>query len=423
MRWTRVLGLAVVITAALLTVRAELDKTGALILDKASWVLVAFSWWGIVSACWRSWRRRLCAYYEAQVERELAAARATDSVSSVAPAPPASPHSIRVRLLSYNVFIRPPGVTSHGNDYKDERLGRILAQLILRNADVVALQELFALGAPRRAAFLATAANLGGYRYSTSLPYPPPLLCWPPKVVDGGVTILSRHPIVASHHTTYRSAHWRYIDVLTAKGVLHARIALPAPLNTAQSGGRLEVDVFATHAQAGDIRYRGIAGVRRRQIHQLATFLHRHGSATRPLIVCGDLNVNGRRSATDSSDSEEYREMMQMLRQSPREGSADATRPPLRDLLREEHHGSHPITVGDVDADGRPVEHSLAGAKDRACRKRLDYVLVREAVSIPLSASRTRVMPFRVQPPEKTPFEQLSDHYALESILDWRVNG
>lgn len=38
------------------------------------------------------------------------------------PAAPPPPKVPRIRLLTYNVFLRPPGINTHGDDYKDDRL-------------------------------------------------------------------------------------------------------------------------------------------------------------------------------------------------------------------------------------------------------------------------------------------------------------
>ena len=35
----------------------------------------------------------------------------------------------RVRILTYNVFLRPPGINNNGNDYKNERCEKIIEQL------------------------------------------------------------------------------------------------------------------------------------------------------------------------------------------------------------------------------------------------------------------------------------------------------
>ena len=43
-----------------------------------------------------------------------------------------------IRLLTFNIFIRPPLVNDFGNDYKDERLAYFTKE-ILPNYDVICL--------------------------------------------------------------------------------------------------------------------------------------------------------------------------------------------------------------------------------------------------------------------------------------------
>jgi len=69
--------------------------------------------------------------------------------------------AVKVRLLSYNVFCRPPGIKNNSDDYKDERLNEIMTDEVVGQFDVVAFQELFAFGSSRQQRVLEKARQLG----------------------------------------------------------------------------------------------------------------------------------------------------------------------------------------------------------------------------------------------------------------------
>lgn len=54
-----------------------------------------------------------------------------------------SPTKGHIRLLTYNIFLRPPFIRNNADDYKNERFEEFLNHL--DNYDVIALQEMFSL--------------------------------------------------------------------------------------------------------------------------------------------------------------------------------------------------------------------------------------------------------------------------------------
>jgi hypothetical protein len=54
-----------------------------------------------------------------------------------------SPNKGHIRLLTYNIFLRPPFIRNNADDYKNERFEEFLNHL--DNYDVIALQEMFSL--------------------------------------------------------------------------------------------------------------------------------------------------------------------------------------------------------------------------------------------------------------------------------------
>jgi endonuclease/exonuclease/phosphatase family metal-dependent hydrolase len=105
---------------------------------------------------------------------------------------------------------------------------------------------------------------------------------WALAIEDSGLVLLSRYPIVAVHHHTFRSR--RGFDAWVRKGVLHAVVQLDT------TSPESSLDVFVTHLQAQRYHH-----ARRGQIKELTRFIrkHRRVSATRPALVMGDFNIDG----------------------------------------------------------------------------------------------------------------------------------
>jgi endonuclease/exonuclease/phosphatase family metal-dependent hydrolase len=45
------------------------------------------------------------------------------------------------KILTYNIFLRPPGVANHKNDFKSERLSHFVETM--KDYDIICLQEIF----------------------------------------------------------------------------------------------------------------------------------------------------------------------------------------------------------------------------------------------------------------------------------------
>lgn len=98
-------------------------------------------------------------------------------------------HNETPRVLTFNMFMRPPGIKNNEDDYKDERLDYIIKH-VLPSYDIVTIQEAFAYANRRIDRFLTEAFDQGFY-YNVASPrhYPWDL------AGDGGLLILSRFPI------------------------------------------------------------------------------------------------------------------------------------------------------------------------------------------------------------------------------------
>lgn len=101
-----------------------------------------------------------------------------------------------------------------------------------------------------------------------------------------GLAVASRHPIVSTLTRAFAPPHVG-AERFARKGMMHARLEVRGA----------EVDVINTHLQSG--RSRGAVAVRVAQIEQLRRFAEEVGSASRPLVVCGDFNVDALRPKRD----------------------------------------------------------------------------------------------------------------------------
>ncbi|KAJ3019464.1 hypothetical protein HKX48_002052 [Thoreauomyces humboldtii] len=311
-----------------------------------------------------------------------------------ASAPLASP---RVRLLTLNLFLRPPLVHSHASDHKESRLERFLTH-VLPNYDVVCLQECFSFATDRRKQIVERAKQMGFVSSVAS-----PEGGWFKARVDGGLLILSRKEVVAEAKIVFpRGVH---SDWLAAKGVIYAKIQL-SPSST--------LHLFTTHLQASygpQPPESPSLTVRLAQIRATSTFISTTLSTHPPspddiVLLCGDLNVNGRPShdaVVGTLHGDEYVRMMEAL---PCPGRR------IRDLLYETC-GEHPITTG-----------TLFEGTVKASESSIDYVM-RIVDDPPPTPSEEKVVvrelkreEFKVDAAEGLPYTNISDHMGVSCVLE-----
>ncbi|KAM9958641.1 hypothetical protein ACTFIW_012230 [Dictyostelium discoideum] len=450
-----------------------------------------------------------------------------------------------IKLLTYNVFIRPPGIKNNENDWKDERIeclisdslsphinynkgsksaqgipntvysvdktsfpyipyfspwkypvyGKLMevtgmnkkaksppppsslkqqnlhnnssdyqsiapSKSILAQYDIICLQELFSAFSYRQRRFIEKAEQQGFQYYATS-PSPPYLRST--FLVDGGLTVISKYPIVASDFFLYEQGVDS--DMLSSKGVLYTKIKV-VPTGSSNDDENF-IHLFTTHMQAsyapksdGSKTVKASAtqdqasnykndNIRLVQLSQLREFIFEKTFKDKSIIIlAGDLNVNGRVSKDDPKDGESYLQMLELLSNTDQRDLPTGKKIfTIQDLLRDDFNGEHPPTVGDIKflKDKKqeiPLETVLTNPNDFGCMKRLDYILLfnREfetsidgvelnfKVPSPTQPSKhsqqhssisplkgsTKVDPFFIQ---GFPFTQLSDHYGVSTIL------
>lgn len=189
-----------------------------------------------------------------------------------------------IRVLTYNIFLRPPLAKNNENDWKDDRLEDFLK--LLHNYDVICLQEIFGAYNSRKNKLIRAATKNGLFFYvEQNAPS-----FYSRYIADGGLLILSRFPIV--NYSVYFFNYGVLSDSLAQKGALYAQIEI--------GGGLLHL--FNTHTQASYINdlhdlFEASYSTRMDQIKQLADFisdvLNKHYDSSKDLaLLCGDMNID-----------------------------------------------------------------------------------------------------------------------------------
>ncbi|WP_236241291.1 sphingomyelin phosphodiesterase [Streptomyces sp. CC228A] len=213
-----------------------------------------------------------------------AAVLAAASLTAAAPPAAAAGSTPELRVLTYNVFLFSKNL--YPNWGQDHRAQQIPAAPFFRGHDVVVLQEAFdnsssdALLGNAAAAYPHQTPVMGrgkagwdatGGAYSSLTPE------------DGGVTVLSKWPIVRKEQYVYKDACGA--DWYSNKGFVYTVLDV--------AGTR--VHVVGTHAQSTDPGCAAgeAAQVRSRQFKELDAFLDRKGiPASEQVVVAGDFNVD-----------------------------------------------------------------------------------------------------------------------------------
>lgn len=313
-----------------------------------------------------------------------------------------------VKLLSYNIFLRPPLIKNNADDFKNERLTEFLKSQLDR-FDIICLQEMFSLCNYRQQLLLETAKERGFAYYAKSVD--PHWLSG--KFIDAGLVILSKYPILATDGMIYGAGN--QIDSWAAKQVIYAKI---------QISPTFFVHVFTTHMQASYYDNHDSINVindraRASQVQEIADFVKRKTEGSPyPAIIAGDFNIDSR------GENGEYKYMMDTL---------TAAKPTIKDLLKEAYNNEHPITYGDfheipheTEAGSMvptPRELHLTHKADHCCGLSIDYIFMADTEANRrenlVEISETKVEEFFVDS-GKFPFSQLSDHYGVSTTL--RVN-
>ncbi|MCX4635366.1 sphingomyelin phosphodiesterase [Streptomyces sp. P9-2B-2] len=308
----------------------------------------------------------------------LATALAAVTVAAAAPSASAAAPP-RLKVLSYNVFLMSKNL--YPNWGQDHRAQAIAAADFFQGQDVVVLQEAFDNSSSETLKSRAAAQyphqtpvvgrsrsgwDATGGAYSAVTPE------------DGGVTLLSKWPILRKEQYVYKDACGA--DSLSNKGFVYAVLDV--------NGTR--VHVVGTHAQSTDSGCKAgeAAADRAEQLKEMDAFLDaKNIPADEEVLVAGDLNID--------SHSAEYDALL---------GNAD--------LAPADSRTGHPYSFDTQDNSIAKYRYPDDPRED------LDYVLFRNGHARPTGWRNTVVKeesaPWTVSSWGKDyTYTNLSDHYPV----------
>jgi len=345
-----------------------------------------------------------------------------------------------INILTYNIFLRPPPVKNNENDHKDARLKEFIK--LLSEYDIICLQEMFGFLNKRKHKLIRCASKAGFHYYADS---PSPSF-FTSFLVDGGLLVLSRFPILASEFKPY--PYGVFSDSLSQKGILYTKIQVKDEI----------LHLYSTHMQASyfgeNQRYPILT--RADQFATLRQFIdttlqnngHKEGEM---VLLVGDFNVDSRKPFIETSkiktyagfkeyphlgENDHFDEYESMKCFLSKNGKDD-----LDDLLFQSYN-EHPITYADTfmheDEGMKPLETALT-AKDLCSNQSLDYIfrlnpktLKNREAGVELEENKPFQKPSKLHIQEGSArvekffvdaceFTQLSDHYGSTVTLEYGI--
>lgn len=329
-----------------------------------------------------------------------------------------------IKILTYNIFIRPPPIKNNENDYKDERLDEFITTL--NNFDVICLQEMFGSLSTRRHKLVKSAFKSGLF-YHVEVPSPS---FFSKNIIDAGLVILSRFPIIESEFRPFKYTvlSCAYVE----KGVLYAKIQLKDSF----------LIVFNLHLQAS---YNDKDGelhdvcleTRQSHIDEASKFIEdilhtRDVKDDDKILLMGDFNVDSHNFVNKknlNSEStvdtlirkpvfEEYKYLFQRLNE----------KFVAEDLWLKKHE-KHPYTYGVTgEISGEKHDFVLTDKEDIGNFQTLDYIFeIRkkiENIEFEEKNKKSFIIDYNTVKQEKflienKPFQQLSDHFGVSVELNY----
>ncbi|EAR86064.2 endonuclease/exonuclease/phosphatase family protein (macronuclear) [Tetrahymena thermophila SB210] len=298
-----------------------------------------------------------------------------------------------VRVLTYNIFLRPPPIKNNKDDYKNERTKLFLNSI--SDFDIVCLQELFGFLNQRKHKIIFNAMKQGFFYHATS---PSPSF-FSSYLVDGGLVTISRFPIIEKSYRPFK--YGVLSDNLSQKGVLYTKI----------QANDSYIHLFNTHLQASYVgaenNVKATVITRVDQLILIKDFIKEQVKKHREkesdiIMICGDFNVNARPQTypihylNDVPDIQEY-----IRKINPKEFSeydilryilSDFESIEFIDTLRRKFKGESPITYADTYIDREtqqelPMEEALTIKEDLLQKSCLDYII---QLKIPIEAKEVQ---------------------------------
>ncbi|OMJ85470.1 hypothetical protein SteCoe_13231 [Stentor coeruleus] len=303
-----------------------------------------------------------------------------------------------IKILTLNLFLRPPGIHTNTSDYKDLR-AQAFVDLFISKYDIVCLQEVFSTMSSRKE-LIRNRARAKGFLYSYQGPRPNPLHG---HFTDSGLMILSKFQIVESDYMIFNKGMG--VDRLSAKGALYTKIKVNETF----------LHVFNTHTQAsyGTTEYKKFLKyrqIRREQLKEYKNFIDKKvGTSEDPVVITGDFNVDGlecRKVPKFNSPCQDDYNHLWILMSS--QGTDN-----ILDVINSKY-GQSLSTFGRIDDKGCPIETILTGSDEVSANECLDYIFLMNYQNIVINYNETNVEPFHVY---HMPFTQISDHAGVEVSL------
>ena len=288
-----------------------------------------------------------------------------------------------IKVLSLNLFLRPPLIKNNFSDYKEARLA-YFCNKILENYDIVCLQEMFAAFNTRRSRLIQLAISKG-LLYSAYCPSPS---FWKPQAIDGGLVILSRYPILESDFFGFGNGV--FPDFFSLKGILYVKISISNKI----------IHVFTIHTQATypseDLEILEVyKQVRKEQLKSSVKFINSKVQFTNePFLLVGDFNTDGK--------SNEYDSLIQNLEELD-----------MQDVLRMKY-GYSPSSYGIQLPNGEPEETILSHKRENKRDVAIDYIFLSKQGNVSVNYEDTGVEPFYIN---DEVFTRISDHYGVQTTI------
>lgn len=189
-----------------------------------------------------------------------------------------------IKMIHYNCFWRPWLLHIGTIEYVRERM-RLVSER-LDEFDVICLNESFHFGSNVIKEFVERMQQRG-FKYVVTAKRVPFFSMW---VVDSGVMILSKYPIIETDSVPYTEAdHWCWFAM---KSCVYAKI---------QVSKTQHINVFSTHLQATSKRKSEIHIMQFQDIHNL--MMRNISADTAPTFLLGDMN-------TGSNNEKDYNDML-----------------------------------------------------------------------------------------------------------------
>jgi len=334
-----------------------------------------------------------------------------------------------IRILTYNIFLRPPIVKNNVSDYKDERLEDFVK--LIYDYDIICLQEMFGLLNSRLHELIYLASKQGFFYFVTV--NSPGMIG--KSIADGGLVILSRFPITHKVFVPFR--YGVLSDSLAEKGLLYARIKIKSTI----------LHLFTAHVQASyldstESQFEISFNTRLSQIEQVNKFIFDilgkvKYEISEKIILCGDFNVDSLQykykkppfSSSKDDLNNEYDYLIAALSKNNFK---------IRDCFFH-HKKYHPATYAERYDDPNEVETVLTCEEDVSSNQSLDYIFEifinsedyknEKKKSLYIDGESLKVEKFIVDSYVnliqrdvivKRDHTQLSDHYGVSVLLNYK---